>query len=131
MELCNNSQFCLLTVGSLSISLIKNFGSEQLRQPTGCCISEDGLEIIVCNTYKHCVSKFKATGEFIGNFGGKRYFFYPTKVAVTRQGYVVVDRENSGNGWTGRERINIIDFSGMSTFFNLTTFIQNKLRISY
>lgn len=113
MELFENGHSSILNADTLTVSLKESFGSTQLRQPTGICVSKDGLEIFVCNNYKHCVSIFKTTGEFVANSGSKKFLFYPSKIAATQQGYVVVDRENIGYGWTGHERIGFVELSGI------------------
>ena len=80
----------------------RKIGTDQLRNPTGVCLRNNGQEIVVCNTYKHCVSVFDRVGDLVLTIGGrsllKGLLNYPSRVAITLSNKcIVVDRDMQGD----------------------------------
>lgn len=81
------------------ITLANRIGATKLRSPLGFCLRNNGLELVVCNATKFCVSVFSISGNFISDIGS-RYVSggslrNPFNVAVTRSNKcIVVDTSN-------------------------------------
>ena len=64
----------------------KGSASEQLKFPTGICVSSDQL-VYVSDRRNSCVSMFKTSGEFVTSFG---QFSDPVGIVIDEDGFVHV-----------------------------------------